>query len=135
MRFNPVSAIVAGVAFYAVQSVWYIALGKLWLSTLGPNPPGPARAATYIVGFVVALIVGFVVETALHDSTDPSPPVHGLKFGAFFGIGIFALNLLVIHQFEGRPIALTLIDGGAVTVCLMAAGLVVGYFHRNNAKA
>lgn len=134
MRFNPVSALVAGVAFYAVQSVWYLSLGGLWLAALGPNPPGPAGATTYIIGFVVALIVGCVVETALHDTTDPNPPMHGLKFGLFFGIGIFALNLLVIHQFEQRQLALTLIDGGAVAIGLAVAGFVTGMFHRKNAR-
>jgi hypothetical protein len=136
MRFNPVSALVAGIAYYAVQSVWYIALGTQWQAASGVAvPTAHPSAMPFIIAFVVALIVGFVVETALHDTTDPNPPMRGLKFGLFFGVGIFALNLLVMHQFEQKPIALTLIDGGAVVVCLMVAGLVVGLFHRNNAKA
>jgi len=135
MRFNPVSALVAGIAFYAVQSVWYIALGSAWQAASGVTvPTAHPTPMPFIIAFVVALIVGFVVETALHDTKDPSPPTHGLKFGLFFGVGIFALNLLVEHQFEQKPFALTLIDGGAVVVCLMVAGLVVGFFHRNNPK-
>ena len=135
MRFNPISALVAGIAFYAVQSVWYIALGPAWQTASGVVPAAHPSPVPFVVAFVVALIVGVVVETALHDTTNPNPPVHGLQFGLFFGVGIFALNLLVEQQFEQKPLALTLIDGGAVVICLMVAGAVVGFFHRNNAKA
>jgi len=135
VRFNPVSALVAGIAYYAVESIWYLSLGTAWQAAAGVTPPAQPSATPYIVAIVVALIVGFVVETALHDTTDPNPPVHGLKFGLFFGIGIFALNLLVQNTFEQKPLSLTFIDGGSVVLCLMVAGLVVGLFHRNNAKA
>jgi hypothetical protein len=134
MRFNPISALVAGIAFYAMQSVWYIVLGAAWQAASGVTPPAHPSAVPFVIGFVVALIVGFVVEQALHDTTNPNPPMHGIQFGLFFGIGIFALNLLVEHQFEQKPVALTLIDGGAVVLSLMVAGLVVGLFHRKNAK-
>ncbi len=132
MRFNPVSALAAGIAYYAVQAIWYMALGKAWQAASGAVPDG--SYAPLIWAFVIALIIGFVVETALHATTDPNPPMHGIKFGLFFGIGLFTTNLFEIHQFEQRPLALTIIDGLAVPLCLAVAGLVVGLFHRNNAK-
>ncbi len=134
MRLNPVSALAAGVAYYAVQSLWYIVLGSPWQVASGVTPT-PGNYAPFIWAFVIAIVIGFVVETALHDTTDPNPPMHGLKFGIFFGIGLFATNLFVMHQFEHRPLSLTVIDGLAVPVCLAVAGLVVGLFHRNNMKA
>jgi hypothetical protein len=122
-RINHVAVIVAAIAFYAWSAVWFIALSGPWMAYTGIK--SPAAPSTYIESFVLT-VLAYVVAIALGDSDKPNMMRHGIEFGIFMGVGIWALNLLVITLFEGRPLGLWLIDSVHVIVGLAIVGAIIG---------
>ena len=124
MRINHLAVLIAAVAFYAWSAVWYIALSGPWVKYTGIT--GATAPSTYIESFVLAIILGYVVAIALADSENPNMVRHGVEFGVFMGAGIWALNLLNLTLYEGRPLGLWLIDSGHVIIGLAIMGAIVG---------
>ena len=123
-RINHVAVIVAAIAFYAWSALWFIILSGPWMAYTGVK--NAAAPTTYAESFVLAIILAYVVAIALADSDNPNMVRHGIEFGIFMGGGIWALNLLNLALFEGRPLGLWLIDSLHVIIGLAIMGAIVG---------
>jgi hypothetical protein len=124
---NHLAIIVAAIAYFIWQGIWYSVLGNQWLALVGKsradmNPAGPIP---YIVGFIMALILAYVAGIALQDSAQPSAR-HGVEFALFMGIGIFATILLTQYVFEGRPLGLWLMNAAVPITGFAIVGAIVG---------
>jgi len=124
MRINHLAVLVAAIAYYLFSAVWFIILSKQWQAYTGQA--AAAAPSTYIISFVLAIIFAYVVAMALADSDNPNMVRHGIEFGVFMGAGIWALNLLNLTLYEGRPLGLWLIDSGHVIIGLAIMGAIVG---------
>lgn len=82
--------------------------------------------AAYVVSFLMGLALAYVVAIALRDSEHPNIVRRGIEFGVFFGVGIWATNLLNLTLYEQRPIALWLIDAFSVIIGMALLGAIVG---------
>ena len=123
---NHLAAIVAAIAYFVWQGIWYTVFGNQLLALVGrTGQPMHPTAIPYIVGFIVALILAYVTAIALADSSQPTA-AHGVQFALFMGIGIFATILLTEYVFEPRPLGLWLINAAIPVTGFAIVGAIVG---------
>ena len=123
---NHLAVIVAAIAYFVWQGIWYTVFGNQWLALVGwtgrQMQPSPVP---YIVGFIVALILAYVTAIALAGSSQPTA-AHGAQFALFMGIGIFATILLTQYVFEQRPLGLWLMNAAIPVTGFAIVGAIVG---------
>ncbi|MBV8689413.1 MAG: DUF1761 domain-containing protein [Candidatus Eremiobacteraeota bacterium] len=128
---NHLAVIVAAIAYFVWQGIWYTVFGNQWLALVGWTNGAQAHAAMsptpipYIVGFIMALILAYVTAIALADSSQPGAP-HGVQFALFMGIGIFATILLTEYVFERRPLGLWLMNAAIPVTGFAIIGAIIG---------
>ena len=128
-----INVLVAAVAAYAFGAAWYMALSKPWMEAAGveAGPDGrPANGAgvlPYIIAFVGALVAAGMMRHVFNLSGIDAP-MQGLVSG--FGIGLFLATpwIATNYGFAGRPMRLTVIDGGYATLGSTIMGLVLTLF-------
>ena len=136
---NHLAVIVAAIAYFVWQGIWYTVFGNQWLALVGWTSGPNARAAMgstpipYIVGFIMALILAYITAVALADSTQPTA-AHGAQFALFMGIGIFATILLTEYVFERRPLGLWLMNAAIPVTGFAIVGAIIGGW-RSRARA
>ena len=123
---NHLAVIVAAIAYFVWQGIWYTVFGNQWLALVGWTSRQMHPSATpYIVGFIMALILAYVTAIALADSSQPTA-AHGVQFALFMGIGIFATILLTEYVFEQRPLGLWLMNAAIPVTGFAIVGAIVG---------
>jgi hypothetical protein len=123
---NHLAVIAAAVAYFLLGAIWYMFLfGAAWSANVGAVPTGMG-ATPFIIGGVMSIVLAYVIAIALKDTTHPQPARHGVEFGIFMGVGIFATQLLMDYSYAGRPIALWAIDAGYVVVGMALMGAIIG---------
>jgi len=128
---NHLAVIVAAIAYFIWQGIWYTIFGKQWLALVGWTNVAQAPGATsptpvpYIVGFIMALVLAYVTAIALADSSQPTA-AHGVQFAVFMGIGIFATILLTEYVFERRPLALWFMNAAIPVTGFAIVGAIIG---------
>jgi peptidoglycan/LPS O-acetylase OafA/YrhL len=128
---------VSAVAFYILGAIWYMPLfGHQWMALAGKTQTSPASmTSTFIISFILGWILAYVIGIALADTSHPNPARHGVEFGAFMGLGVFATMLLVIFLYEGRSLALWAIDAGYVVAGMAIMGAIVGAWRKKPVAA
>src|ERR1700716_3809246 len=101
-KINHVAVLAAAVAFYAWSTVWFLLFSQQWQAFNG-KPAAGFAPTNYIVSFLIAVILAYVVGIALADSENPNMVRHGIEFGVFMSVGIWATNLFALSLYEGRP--------------------------------
>ena len=123
---NHVAVIVAALAYFGLGAIWYTFLfGRAWQANVGPTP-APMGATPFIIEIAMALVLAYVTAIALKDSSHPQPARHGVEFGIFMGLGIYASQLLVDYTFAGRGLTLWAIDAFYIVVGMALIGGIVG---------
>lgn len=128
-----VNVLVAAIAAYAFGAVWYMALAKPWMEAAGVEagedgrPANGAGALPYIIAFVGAVVAAGMMRHVFNLSGIDGP-MKGLVSG--LGIGLFLATpwISTNYGFAGRPMKLTLIDGGYATLGCAIIGLVLTLF-------
>jgi hypothetical protein len=123
-----VATLVGTLLGFVLGALWYGPLfGKTWMAASGLTPdsmrrtvnPARAYAATFVLAFVACYTLGLYLG--------PNP---GRAFAAAAGAGagIFwvATSLATNYLFEGRSLALMLINGGYHAVRFTLFGLAFG---------
>ncbi len=128
-RINHVAVIVAAIVFYAWSTIWFMLWGAQWRAWTGKTPADFGVPA-YVVSFVVAIVLAYVVAIALKDSDNPNMPRHGVEFGVFMGVGIWATNLLALTMYESRPLGLWAIDALQVIIGMAIIGAIIGAWRK-----
>lgn len=127
------SVLVAGIAAFAVGSVWYMALGKAWMEASGVplgedgNPANSSDPKTYITGLICAVLVAGMMRHVFvlgGINTLDKGLVSGLGIGLFMAAPWLVTN----YTFAARPRKLMLIDGGYATLGCTAIGVVLTLF-------
>lgn len=123
---NHLAVVVAAIAYFACQAIWYTVFGNQLLSLVPKmRDSNPSTPVPYVVAFIMALVLAYVTAIALQDSSQASAR-HGIEFGLFMGIGIFATILLTQYTFEGRPFGLWLLNAAAPVIGMAIIGAIVG---------
>ena len=136
-RINHLAVFVSALAFFVLGAIWYMPLfGHQWMSLtgLGMKPPA-SMSTTFAVTFVLGWILAYVIGIALADASHPNPARHGIEFGIFMGIGVFATMSLMDFLYEGRSLSLWLIDAGYVVIGMAMMGAIIGAWRKKPAPA
>lgn len=135
-RINHVAVFVSAIVFFLLGAVWYMPLfGHQWMALVGVTGKAMPMTTTFIVSFILGWILAYVIGIALADTSHPNPARHGIEFGIFMGIGVFATMTLMDFLYEGRSFALWGIDAGYVVVGMAIMGGIIGAWRKKAVAA
>ncbi len=130
MRINHLAVIVAAIVYWVFGALWYGLIFKSAWASLTGIPMGGTASNAMLASIVMALVLAYTAGIALAGTAHPQPARHGVEFGLFMGVGIFASQTLMDFMYEGRPIALWAIDSGYVVIGLAIIGAIVGAWQK-----
>ena len=126
-----IAVLVAAFAGFAVGAVWYMMLAKPWMAAaevrVGPDGRPEGGALPYVLSAIAMVLVAgmmrHVFALSAVDSWDK-----GLISG--LGIGLFFISpwIMINNAYAGRPLRLTLIDGGYAVLGCAVIGMVLTIF-------
>ena len=127
-----ISVIVAAVAGWMFGAAWYMTLAKPWMEAAGiktgpDGKPENESALPYILsGIAMIIVAGMMRHTFASSGIDTV--AKGLMSG--LGIGLFFISpwIMINNAYGGRPMKLTLIDGGYATFGCAVMGIVLTLF-------
>ncbi len=132
---NHAAAWVGAIVFFLWGWVWFSLLFKAqtmaMMSQLG-TANSPASPVPYVVGFLMALILGYGAATALADSDNPTA-AHGVSFGLFMGVVFYASVTLTTTLFSGQPLGGWLLNVGWALTGFAFVGAIVGGWRKRAA--
>ena len=127
---NYLGVIVAAVAAFVFGAVWYSTLGKRWMAACGKTEadrPKSMPVGPLVTTFVGQLVMAWVLAGLIGHLGPAAVTVRdGMISGAFCWIGFVITTLAANYAFQGRPLALTAIDGGHWLGALLIEGAVIG---------
>lgn len=127
------SILLAALASFALGSVWYMSLAKLWMAASGVKvgadgkPENSSSPVPYLVSFVAMLIIAATMRYGF-GLAGITTPVGGLFGGLAVGALFIAPWITLNTGYSGRPWRLAGIDGGYAALGCAAMGLVLGLF-------
>jgi hypothetical protein len=122
------AVLVAAISAFVLGGLWYapFLFGGVWKKAngFGANEPPAANAKIFIFSFVLSLVMAFNLAMFLND------PKTNLAWGAtagfLAGFGWVAMGIGIVSLFERRPWSYVLVNGGYLTVALVAMGAILG---------
>jgi hypothetical protein len=136
---NLLSMGIAAVAAWIFGAIYYTTLGKHWLAAQGKtmesckvenaNKSAVAKAAPFILSFVGALIMAFVLYGILTHMGNFTLRA-GIISGAFCWFGFVLTTVVVNNAYSGRKTLLSVIDCGHWLGVLLIIGAIVGWMGR-----
>ena len=135
MMVNYIAVLVAGVAGWLIGAAYYGVLGPTWMAAQGKTPEqiATARAARRMpVGpMVLAIVVQFIMAAMLAGLMGHIGGANvqvGIVTGVLVWVGFVATTIAVNNAFQGKSVALTIIDGAHWLLVLIAQGVIIGLF-------
>jgi|SRR5579872_2736289 len=123
-RINHLAVWVAAIVYFLWGWLWFTVFGKPWTAMVAN--PAPPSAGLYATSFILGLILAYGTAMALTRRPEDQTVQQGISFAIFMGIILFATQSLNGYLYEGRPIALWLIDAGYVIIGFAIIGAIVG---------
>ncbi len=128
---NYLAVLLAAIAGFFVGWPWYTAFGKTWARALGKDPdtpPSPKPRPFIVLGLSLFLMSWVLAGVIGHLGKDQVTFSNGVISGLFIWAGFVITTMGVNYTFQGRPLALTLIDSGHFLVVLLVMGAIIGWF-------
>ena len=132
-RINHVAVWVAAIAYYIWGAIWFSALSGPWKALA--QPAAMPTPTVFVGSFILGLILAYATAMALTRRPDDQTLQQGISFAVFMGIALFATQTLNIALYEGRPLALWLIDAGYVVTGFAMIGAIVGAWKKRQVAA
>jgi len=126
-RPNYLGIVAGAIVFFAWGALWFTVFGRQWIAAVGKTKEELMATGfwPYIISFVAGLFVSYCFENMLWHYERASAS-KGAQIGFLTGVCIFAAMLANLYSFQGRSIALLLIDGGYGIIGFVITGAVVG---------
>lgn len=126
---NWLAVIVATIAGFAVGALWYTALGKQWMASIGKTRGQLNAGPTpYVIGILVELVMAYFMALVISNLFGSVTVANGLMAGAQMWLGFIMPPMILNHRYQNMPWSLTAIDGGHLLLVLLVQGLVIGLF-------
>ncbi|MBF4461127.1 MULTISPECIES: DUF1761 domain-containing protein [unclassified Rathayibacter] len=131
---NPWAVALATLSTMVVGSIWYTpkVFGALWMRLIGMSHE-TMRARSALVPILVTLVVSFVTALVLAGCVDIAHSFYGgswfanaLVTGLFLFAGFTAARFVTHDAFEGRPVALTVLNVTHELVTVLVMSVVIG---------
>jgi hypothetical protein len=130
-RINHLAVWVAAIVYFLFGWLWFTTFGGPWTAMVGK--PTSANPALFVESFVLGLILAYATAVALARHPEDQTLSQGISFALFMGIALFATQTLNMALYEGRPLALWLIDAGYVVIGFAIVGAIVGAWKKRTA--
>jgi hypothetical protein len=130
VRHNYVAIVIAAVACFTLEAVWYTIFLQAWLDGIGRTREammhsGVSTWMQYAVALVSAMIVAVTISTVTQLTGDQTA-VRGMKVGALLWLGIVFTTWATEYIFEARSFKLLGINTGVWLIGMTMMGAVVG---------
>lgn len=128
-----VAVLVAAAGAYAFGAMWYMMNAKAWMAASGiavdedGKPANSSDPTPFIISAISAIVVAGMMR---HMFGMAGIDTFGKGLVAGLGLGLFVVAPWMVnnHAYEGRPMALTLINGGYVVGGCAIIGAILGLF-------
>jgi len=126
-RPNYVGIVAGAIVLFVFGAIWFIALSGPWLAATGKTKAelDVYGVWAYVIAFCAGLLVSYCFDNMLWHY-ESGTAGKGLQVGILTGVCIYTAMLFNLGTFEGRSIALLLIDAGYGLIGFALTGLVVG---------
>jgi|ERR1700677_2702713 hypothetical protein len=125
---NLLAVLAAAVSAFVIGGIWYspLVFGKAWRSAnkFREGEPKSSPGKTFSVSFVLSLIMA--VNLALFLNDPKTTVAWGTSAGFLAGFGWVTMGIWIVSLFEGRPLKYVLVNGGYLTIALVAMGAILG---------
>ncbi len=133
---NDLAVLVAAIASFVFGGLWYAFLARPWMSATGvtqeeiEKTPKIAGVQWQLpVTFLMLLVIAFTLSGIIgHLGMGQVTLWNGLISGFFIWLGFVMTTMFVNHAYQGRPLRLSLIDGGHWLAVLLIQGAIIGFF-------
>lgn len=132
VRQNWWADIVAAIACFLLQAIWYTLFVNQWLAGIGRTRDGLMQSADripgpwpYVTAFVCAVVMAAAISCVV-QLTGPQTAWRGMRVATALWMGFNITVWLTEYVFEARPWSLLFINAGFWLVGMNAMGLIVG---------
>jgi hypothetical protein len=131
VRQNYLAIVVAAIACFAFEALWYTIFMKPWLSGIGRTSEWLMSNAGYnpVLQYGTALVMAALMATAIScvtQLTGPQTALRGIQVGALLWMGFELTTWSTEYVFEVRPLSLFAINAGYWLLGMMLMGAIVG---------
>lgn len=130
VRQNYFAILVAAIACFLFEAVWYSLFLKAWISGIGRTEAWlAATGVNPVLQYLTAIVSGAVMATAIScvtQLTGPQTALRGIKVAALLWLGFELTAYCTEYVFEVRPWSLLGINGGFWLIGMMLMGAIVG---------
>jgi hypothetical protein len=136
IRLNWIAILVAAIASFLFEALWYsifmkewlLGIGRTmeWLSSSGMNP-----SIQYAVAILCAVIVAAVLSICIQVSGEQTV-IRGILCAATIWFGFIATNLATEYIFEVRTLQIYAINAGFSLINLVLMGAIVGAWKKKH---
>jgi hypothetical protein len=126
-RPNYLGIVAGAIVMFAFGALWYTVLSSAWLAAVGKSKDELMQAGSlpYVVSLLAGLLIAYCFDNMLWHY-ERADAMKGAQVGLLTGVCIAAAMLATTYSFEGRPVALILIDSGYAIFGFIVTGAVVG---------
>lgn len=122
-----IAVFAAGAAGFAFGALYYTMLGKSWMSALGKTEDEVKEHMGKSV-FIRAIVGQIVIAVVLSILIAGDAGLTGaLGTALIVWVGVVMTTMGINHGFQGKPLSLTLIDGGHWLGVFAVQGILIGY--------
>jgi hypothetical protein len=132
---NYLSVGIATLAGYIVGAIYYMVLGKAWMTAAELDPAAmKMRYSPFIISFVAEFVLAVVLYIVLDDITfagtysENFDLKSSLAWSVILWFGFVAVPLVVNHRYQGSRWSLTVIDGIHWLLVLLVMAAIIGWF-------
>jgi hypothetical protein len=124
------ATLVATILGFLLGALWYGPLfGRRWMALAGISREQAQRDFNPVVTYGTTFVLGFIASYVLGLYLGPDPGrSFAIACGAAAGLCFVATSLATNYLFEGRSLALILINGGYHAVRFTLMGVAFAFF-------
>ena len=130
---NWLAVLLAMIASMALGAAWYMILSKQWIAATGRTieqimAGSGGQATPFIWGAAMQLVMAYFLALLTPIILGEMSVANGVVVGIHLWVGFILTSMILNHRYQGRPWALTAIDGGYLLAVMLVQGLVLGIF-------
>jgi hypothetical protein len=140
VRTNYLAVLVAGLACFLLEGIWYTVFLQPWLAGIGRTRAELMTAGAglaplqYGTAFVAAVVIAAAIS-CVTQLTGPQTAARGIKVGVLLWLGFVVTTWVTEYAFEVRPLSLLGINAGGWFFGIVVMGAIVGAWKKRVATA